>query len=530
MTKVITKAITNFGGRLTRLNIGDVNSGLAKYQQTFGADPYVKPGQLTWQENAVQIDPSYSVVTDLVMDGQERIESGVTYVYAVGHTGRVYKIQVNDPASYNPNYDNPVLLTTLTVGSPTFTRGGSLDFFGSTERIYIGHDKGITRIDINGANETALSGSFVQNVPRPLKQFIGKLYAGNGPNVAEIDSTGTVTSSTKISPGFPDNTQVRDLDLSTDGNYLHAVVSRLALADLTSPTQDTTYLSNTESYIFKWNGVDMGTTAVDSYTSFSLNANTLFGDYQYVFGYDIAGAAVFAPTQKILTLPLTQSPLPNNVVSDGNIVAWGTVEFYNGFLRGCNFLYGSFDQDIPTGLWRQSAYPASGAELDVVRSPWSMLVSNFGLGSVVNGYPNGVFGTGKVYFSTLETSPAPTVKYKFYKFYTVSSGFSTSQSGVYETQNELFSEKIAIKEIRVYGEPWIAGNSFKIDIIDSSLSPITNGTKTFTAGTNLTIGKDFAWYNPGINKIYSYGIRISNLGSTNNTINKIEIDYTAGGQ
>jgi len=195
------------------------------------------------------------------MCGKERVESGILYVYAVGHTGRVYKIQVNNPATYNPDYDNPVLLTTLTSGSPTFTRGGFMDFFGATERIYIGHDKGVTRVDFDGTNETAISGTWTQTVPRPLKQFIGKLYIGNGSNIAEIDSTATVTSSTKLSPGFPTNTQVRDMDVTTEGNYLQMVVSRLALGDITSATQDTTSTASTESYIFKWNGTDTGYTA-----------------------------------------------------------------------------------------------------------------------------------------------------------------------------------------------------------------------------------------------------------------------------
>jgi len=248
-----TKIINNFGGRLTRYTDGDMNSGFAKYTTTFGNDPFSDPGNLTWMETATQIDAAGSVITDLIVAGKERVESGISYVYAVGHTGRVYKIQVNDPTTYNPNYDNPVLLTTITSNSPTFTRGGSLDFFGSTERIYIGHDKGVTRVDFDGTNETFVGalGSWTQTVPRPFAQFIGKLYVGNGNNIAEIDSTATVTTYSKLTPGFPTNTQTRDLDTSPDGIYLQVVVTRLVLPDITATTQDTTFLSNSESYIFK---------------------------------------------------------------------------------------------------------------------------------------------------------------------------------------------------------------------------------------------------------------------------------------
>lgn len=529
---MITKVIDNFGGRLTRYNFGDLNSGYAKYSTTFGNLPFQNPNQLQWMEEAVQIDPNGDVITDLIMDGKERVESGISYVYAIGHTGRVYKIQVNDPLTYNANYDNPVLLTTITSGSPTFTRGGSIDFFGSTERIYIGHDKGVTRLDFDGANETVVgvAGSWTQTVPRQLKQFLGKLYAANGSNIAEIDSTGTVSTYTKLAPSFPDNTQVRDIDQSNDGNYLQMVVSRLALPDLTSATQDTTFLANTESYIFKWNGTDAGYTTFDSFPSFSLNANIMFGDNQYTFGYDIAGACVFNPTEKILTNILNQAPLPNAIGSNGNLIGWIVPEFSEGFLRAAHFLYGSLDEEVGKGLWRELAFYPTSPETDIIRVPFTMIVSNLYLGSVTNGYTAGLVGIGKSYFSSLETSAAPTTKYRFYKFISTPIGTGTSIAGIYETQTQMFSKRIRVKEVRIYGNPWVAGNAFTISLIRSDGSIITNSTKTFTAGSNLTIGEDFAWYNPAIEPMYAVGVRITNAGEVGHIINKIELDLEEGGE
>lgn len=531
-TAVTTKVIDNFGGRLTRYNYGDLNSGYAKYSSTFGVNVFQYPNQLTWFENGVQIDPNYSVITDLIMDGKERVEAGISYLYAIGHTGRLYKIQINDPVSYNPNYDNPVLLTTLTINSPTFTRGGSIEFFGSTERIYIGHDMGITRVDFDGTNESfvGIMGSWTQTVPRQLKQFIGKLYAANGNNIAEIDSTGTVTFYSKLSPEFPDNTQVRDLDQSNDGNYLQMTVSRLPLPDLTSATTDTTFLANTESYIFKWNGVDIGYTSFDSFPSFSLNANIMFGDYQYTFGYDLAGACVFNPTQKILTNILAQSPTPNAVDSNGNFVGWGVPEFYQGFLRAVVYVYGSLDNEFGVGFWRDFAQSAQGGETDVIRVPFQKLVSNFYLGSVVNGYQGGVVGVGKCYFSTLETSPAPTIKYKFYKFYPVPLGFTSATAGVYETQTEMFSKKMRVKEVRVYTNPLVANNGFQVDLIGPDGNVIANSTKTFTVGSTATVGDDRVWYDPSIQPTYAVAVRITNTGAVNHVINKIELDLIEGGE
>ena len=530
-----TKVIDNFTGRLTRYVNGDMNSGFSKYTSTFGVDYFSKPGNLTFQEEAVQIDAAGSVIKDLIMAGKERVESGISYLYAVGHTGRVYKIQVNDPSNYNSNYDNPVLLATITSGTPTFTRGGSVDFYGSTERIYIGHDKGVTQLDFDGTNETVVgsAGSWTQNVPRPLKQFIGKLYAGNGSNIAEIDSTLSVTDYTKLSPGFPDNTQVRDLDVSVDGTYIQAVVTRLVLGDITSATPDSGSISNSDSWIFQWNGTDAGYTAYETYSAYSLTANFLFGSYQYVFGYDVTGSVLFSAGDKVISPVLTNAPMPNTMGSGTNMIGWGATETYNltsktvgtgGVLRMSQFIYGKTDSEIPEGWWRQFAMQATSPETDIVRVPFGALVSNLSIGSSSNGYLAGIFGFGKYYFSTLETSAAPTTKYRFYKWYPVPTTLGTTMAGMYETQTQLFSKKQAIKEMRIYTEPLVANNEFDIDLIGSDGNSITNSNKTFKVGTNVTAGEDLITYSEDIAPTYALGLRITNAGSANWTCKKVEID------
>ena len=518
---------------------GDINSGLTNGINTFGNDPFSKPGTLNWTENGVQIDEAGTVIQDLIMAGKSRVESGILYIYAIGHLGRLYKIQVNDPTTYNPDYDNPVLLTTLTLGTPTFTRGGFMDFFGATEKIYIGHDKGVTSINFNGTGEAVvgLLASWTQSVPRPLQQFVGKLYVGNGTNLAEIDSTANVTTYAKLSPAFPIGTQVRDIDVSPDGNYLQAVVTRLALPDITSATQDTTSTASSESYIFKWNGIDVGYTSYDTFPSFSLTANIMFGPYQYTFGYDQLGMAVFNPTQKIITATGELSPLPNAVVATGNLVSWMAPLFFGDHLELTQGFWGPQDHEVGTGYWAQFGQVATGAETDIIQVPCQILVSNFGQGASSNGYTDNIFSTAKVYFSTLETSPAPTTKYKFYKWSPIFSSGGTAIEGFYQTQTQLFSEKIKVSEVRIYGEPWTANTSFKIDLMGSSGTPLSGGgspipgsTITFTAGTNLTVGDDFAWYSPDMPPTYALGVFITNLGGTNFVINKIEIDVSGGGK
>lgn len=530
---MITKVIDNFKGSMTQYRDGDLNSGFSNVIETFCNDPFAQPGNLTWGEEAVQIDAAGAVITDMILAGKERIESGILYVYAIGHTGRLYKIQVNDPTSYDPDYDNPVLLTTLTSGTPTFTRGGFIDFFGATERIYIGHDKGVTRVDFNGANETVVGvvGSWTQTVPRPLQQFSGKLYAGNGTNIAEIDSTATVTSYTKLSPSFPVNTQARDMDVSTDGTYLQVVVSQLALFDITSASQDTTQTSSTGSYIIKWNGVDVGATSFDSFPSFSLSANTIFGNRQYTFGYDMRGGAVFNPVEKIVTEAFQEAPLPPAIVSNGNLITWMGVIYFEDHLELSYCIFGPLDFEVGTGYWSPFGMVATGTETDIVRVPCQIQVSNLGQGSSSNGYTNNVFGTAKVYFSTLETSSAPTTKYKFYRWSPRPIGLENALvDGIYQTQTQLFSKKVKVSEVRVYGEPWVANNSYTIDLIGSNGSPISGASKTFTAGSNLTVGDDFARYTPAMAPSYAIGVRITNLGTANHVITKIELDYYEAGK
>ncbi len=533
-----TLVIDNFQGSMTPYIDGDINSGLTNVVEVFGHDPFVKPGNLTWYEDATQIDAGGSVITDLILAGKTRVESGILYNYCIGHTGRLYKIQVNDPTTYDPNFDTPTLLATLTTQTPTFTRGAFIDFFGSTEKIYIGHDKGVTSINFNGTGESFVGtlGSWTQNVPRPLTQFLGNLYAGNGTNIAEVISAGTVSSYTKLNPGFPSGTQVRDIDVTPDGSYLHMVVTELALGDITTTSTPTPIIAASDSFVFKWNGTDTGYTSFITYPGVTLSANALFGPNQYVFGYDFRGGGIYSPERKLLTSSQTtafaESPNPNSVFGAGNMIYWATSLPFEGVLESLITMYGTPSEfEIKGGYWAPFGAGATSPETDVLRVAYCQPVSNFAQGASSNGYTDQLFGTPKIYFSTLETSAAPTTKYRLYKWNLAPSGLGDAiVDAVYQTQTQLFSKKVKVSEVRVYGKPWVSNNSFTIDLIGSAGTPITGGSKTFTAGSNLTVGSDFAWYTPEIEPTYAIGLRVTNKGTVNHVINKIEIDYSAGGK
>ena len=527
-----TLVVNNFQGRLTRYAEGDINSGFAKYTSTFGNDPFTKPGNLTWFESPTRIDSDEDVLTDLIVAARPRLESGITYVYAIGSTGRLYKIQVNDPTTYNPNYDNPVLLATLTAQSPTFKYGASIQFFGATEKIYIGHDKGVTSINFDGTGEAFVGvlATWTQNVPRLSVNFTGILYFTNGVNLAAIDSTATVTTYAKLSPAFPVGTQARDIDVSPDGNYVQIVVARVPQPDMTVATQDTTSLSSGDSYFVYWNGTDEGYTSYNPYLSYSINANMSFGEFGYTVGYGLGGAVIYSGPKKIVSLPNSVCPVPQALYSTDNLLGFGAPEQDASVLKASLLTYGQYDDEVPPGLFRFFRQAAQGTETNVLQMPVCAVVSNLLLGASSAGYSGNQVGSAKLYFSTLETSASPTTKYKLYKFTTVPTGLGTAIGGVYETQTQLFSKKVQIKELRAYFEPLVTNNSFKLDLIGSNGGVITNGSKTFTAGSTNDVGDDWAWWTPEIVNTYALGLRITNLGSVNMTFAKIEIDYALGGQ
>lgn len=533
---MITKILDNFTSRLTRNDTGQIDSGLAKYSTTYGADPFSNITNLTWLEAPVQIDPTGAVITDLIMAQRPRLESGITYVYAIGHTGRLYKIQVNDPTTYNPNYDNPVLLTTLTIGSPTFKYGSSIQFYGTTLKLYIGHDKGVTSVNFDGTGEAAVgitdATHWIANVPRPSVNFQGVTYWGNGNNIAAIDSTLTVTTYTKLSPSFPVGTYVRDIDVSPDGNYAQIVVSEIPQTDMTSIVQDTSALSSASSYRFLWNGVDAGYTSYESYNAYSLNSNITFGPYSYTMGYDLGGAAVYSSGSKLISLPASLSPNFGAMFSTGNMMGYGAPETASTTLQGSIIFYGEYDFEVPTGLYRFLRVSAGTPQTDIIQMPVCTIVSNLFYGSSSAGYAGNQVGSAKLYFSTLETSAAPTTKYKFYKFTTVPTGLGTAIQGVYETQNEtsfklfrsILKSKLKAIEVRVYTNPLVANNSFKLDLIGVDGTPIAGTSETWTVGVNCSVGDTVVKFTPQMAPVPSIAVRITNLGTKNWVGTKIELD------
>lgn len=531
-----TLVIDKWNGRLTRFRDGDINSGLANYYTSWGYDTFEYNGTLTFSQGATDI--TKSVITDLIMAAKVRVENIggnlTTFVYAIGHTGRIYKIQVNDPVGKTPDYDTPVLLATL-ANAQTFLYGGSIDFYqGVSEKIWIGHDAGITKINFDGTGETNLiGGSWITNVPRQSCQFLGSIFFTNGSNLAQVDSTEAVLSYAKLSPGFPLNTQTRDLRLTIDGRYMVAVVTRNALGNLTSTSPNISDIAAMPAYLIYWNGTDTASSAITSFPSFSLQSYFAFSSFEYIFGYNIGGFS-FGTTKSVLVLPeFENAPLPNAIGSSGDFVGWMSILLnpFTGNTQSCLDLYGTIDAESPKGLYRQLIMSSTLSSGDVIRVPYFGAVSSVVGSGATAGYfnaitnPLGEIGSGKTYFSTLEYNGSAT-KYGFYMFKNSQDFLTASNTGVYETQHQIFSKKIKVSEYRVYLEPATALTSFTIDLIGIDGLVISGTTHTFSSITGL----DIVQFTPAHAPTSTLGLRITNVGSSTPLIHKVEIDYTPYGQ
>lgn len=542
-----TKVIDDFSGRLTRVVNGDLNSGYAKFATSFGYDPFTKPRNLTWFEQPTSI--ATGVITDLVLDAQTHNEGGQTYVYAIGDTGRFYRIQPN--STTNANLDSVIGVTSIAANSPSFSYGSSIEFFGAVEKAYISSDNQINSASIAGAFGTgdALVGStgYKLSVYHPLRQLFGKLLFGNGNTIGAISATNTVTSSiigtgqgnlySEINPPLPVQVTVKDIDATQEGNYALLTASAVQSEAINNfPLNDVINAAGSDGFLFKWNGTDTGITSFASIPSYAVTALQTYLDKNYFFSNDSFGSSLSDGSNKILTLENNKPPLPNATLMNGNFVVWMTpeVDTAAGLIKGSMYYYGSLDQENPPGLYRVLRYSHPNPAGHVYQVPANTLTNNSY--KTINSSASSIIsvGYGKHYFSTMNVVVPGGATYTFQRFLVTSTGTGVPQGGVYETQTQLFSKKVAIKAVRVYTKPTVAGNAFQLDFIGSDDTVMSSGTSTYSysAGTDPTLlqgSLDRINFTPEVPPTFGLGIRITNTGTTNMTIKKVEIDYQEAG-
>lgn len=535
-----TIAITNFTGRLTRIINGDLNSGFSKFESSFGYDPFSKPMNLTWLYQPDDIKDV--VVTDAIFATKTISPSpGEEYVYGIGSSSKLYRIDPTNSGTGNiPLNDIPSVIAAIGSISGTFHYGADLDYYNGN--LHITSDNAITRVALSGANITSVFGSgssVTSSIYHPLVQFLGSLYFGNNNNIGEINSAGIITTGSKLSPALPGGMVVRDLDVTPDGAYMIITASYVypdRMDDPTSGGRVQAYAA--EAYKFLWNGTDTGVTAYEALPSFPATSLSTFLNRQFTFNQDTFGVALYEGPLKLVTLPNNLSPMPNAAAPNGTFLTWvspegtGAVSFSNTAYSATYtslYYYGQLDAETPAGLWRMFRQ-APTASNHTYRTPVNQMVNSFSLNR------NLVSGWGKHYISVWEyNSGASSSTYHFYRFTLPPTANTSPILGVYETQTQLFSKKMSVSQIRVYTEPTAANNGFQLDFIGSDGNVIANGTFTysFAAGSDITSlqgSLDRINFNPTMNASYAIGIRITNTGTSNMTVKKIELDISEEGK
>lgn len=543
-----TIEITNFDGRLTRTRNGTLNSGLAKFDSSFGYNPFFKPGQLSWFK--APFDLSSNISSGVALAGVSRVESGVLVTYIITSTGHLYRLIGEGSGSSD--------LHTITDNSETYTYGADITFYGAANNLYISHDLGVTKVVLNS------SGAYVSNAAvgtwdathftpittrRGMCQFVGNLYIINSDasvtyanNIAEITPSLTITYA-KLSPSLPIGSYIRDLDVNPDFTYL-LITTSMTASELIAPVNDTGNSSSTNSDLYKWNGIDTGITTGIALPNFSSTALQSFGVKQMMFMYDTFGASLFDTGTKVLTLRNQKSPFPNATASTGNFLSWTCPDFYwnqdtqAGNIFGSLYYYGNLEGE-KNGLYRMFRQQSTISGT-IYQMPYMAFTTNRYLSVNTSDSPQVDSNGTHIYSFTDYSGSGGSTVFKFYGFYIAPpddspSGWTGAIGGVYETQNELFSKKITVKQIRVYCEPTVSNNSFTLDMIGGDGKKVTNGSFSYTwaSGTDPTLlqgNLERINFNPNVKDIYSLALRITNVGSANMFVNKIEVDYAQSGQ
>ena len=522
-----TLTVTNLGGPLTRKNTGDINSGLAKYDTSWGYDPFSKPGNLTWLEQ-----PTSILASDILAAAMKQRTEGIrqnNFVYHLTNGGTVRRFTVN--TSTNPDNDVPSIIGAFATDS--YNSGGGMVFYGA-ERMFIAGDTNVqtaTFVTSVFTGPSTIGTLATVSAPRPFAKFLGRVYFGNGNNIGEIDSTNTITTVAKLNPALPDGLYIRDLDVTPDGNYLQILASGSNQTDIFGTTVgDTGTPIAADSFKFYWNGIDTGVSALQNYSGLVLTANVAFGEKNYSFGSNYNGAAIFSGTEKVVSLPNTASPHASAVFPMGNMLGFVTQEYDTAStrLQTSFFQYGKFDEETPPGLYRLLRQRAVARD-DIVSVPASLNVSNRIRAAEQFGFTNDFSGAGKIYYNSVElpsVAGAATVA-NLWRFHTVATGVGSVLAGVYETQNQLFSKKVKLGEVRFYTEPLVADNAFTLAVLNSGSSIMAQ--RTYTVGSGINAGEDLIRFKPEIAPMQAVGFRITNSGSANWTGLKLEADWENAG-
>ncbi len=253
--------------------------------------------------------------------------------------------------------------------------------------------------------------------------------------------------------------------------------------------------------------------------------------------------ALMEGNQKLLTLPNNTNPTANSLSPNGTFLTWVSTEgtnlrnpssvFNNTYSSVFASLYyfGKLDEGNPTGLWRMNRISPIAGNYTMQYAPFNQVINNFSF------YGREVWGFGKHYIGTQDSIPDSytSVVGRMHTFLLNPANYTSPTRGVYETQTQLFSKRIGVSQVRIYCDPTVAGNAFRLDLIGSDGNPVPNGTYTYAFGDVVdpqsgSTSVERINFQGDIKTQYSLGVRITNTGTTQMVIRKIELDISDEGK
>ena len=528
-----TIAITNFDGNLVKNMIGDLNSGDCPISLSYGGlNPFYN--QFAGSFSCMHVGQTITGVVDPIIKWVNHCEDGgggniIPYVYGFGMNGNVYQVTSNLGSTVTADYDSLTAFTYNLVGSATMKYGGNLivsSINGGNSLLYAGTDTGVyaaSSFNTGSATWTILTGGLSSGYPRPLIEFLGKLYAGNGNNIAETTDGVTFTTLSKLNPSLPSGFFIRDMAVSNDGKYLVMIASgaagsgtgySLGQFDISAGIQKGNQPIN--SVVVLWNGSDTGYNSIVFFNRVNLTNIVVSNTETTFIGKDEEGLSLYdASANKISSLSdstsLTSIQTPISVFSVGKKIFFLAQQGTNIHLfcvnRDTNKIY---------SLWHKLI---NGIE--VIKG--GCIIPSFHLSNALNQDISRL----KIYFSFSFLPVATASNNNLWTMHLQNYSGDTPQTAYYSTQVQKFSKKIQVKEIRVFCEPTTTGNSLTLNMINSSGTTINGGNMVYSyaAGTNTTSNQgalDLITFTPSMNPTQSLGIQLLNTGMV---INKVEVDF-----
>jgi hypothetical protein len=481
--------------------MGTLDSGKAIYDFTHSHNNYDFPGAIQFMESPIDITGS---ISDSIIDGATREENGILYVYLIGHTGKLWKLQVNDIATSNPSFFSSAMISQLTTAT-SFHQGGSLNIFGSPEKILIGHDDGVTVIGLDGSNEQLLDGDWVQDVPHQAVIQFNIIYYTNGNSLISFGRDMKVIRSSLID-SVADDQIFKDVEIDKTGQNILAISSNIPNSDMTVYDEDVISGYVALSYVYRLNPKTNEFISINPSPGFNQTALLTEGNKEYVFGFDVAGGGMTEITDNfrrlisgVGSLIPCKAPCPNAVGASSSIIGFvvpeATIPYSGGpgERLGCSvFFSGPLDLDSPDpAYFREAHFVSSLAGGDIIKIPCQITLTNQIVNGGISGYKLSPISRsptlGRILISTVEYNQVG-YAYKLYVLKVATSFAYPFAQGVYETQLQMGDENESTvvsdftpTSVRAYCYPIMGYETFMVSLVGADGQPIDGDSQVFTA-------------------------------------------------